>query len=264
MSEQSAGTPPPASQPSGIEQQPGQPPPNTPAADAAAPNQPANPQAPPAAPPVTPEEFARLRAENERLQQGVRHFQSNYDRAQQQLRAMAGVAPTPPDPYAAKIKAFVDKGYGEEDARMLVDLVRSETEPLRQRNAQLEATVQGSSRVSTVFQQAMSQDADLFADPRIQQCVYNHLNALAQQGQLDYLTPDFAIEVGNGEWAKLNRNKTGQPPPAAPVARPMFGPMSFTGPQGGGYVPLPSSKPGISPEGAAYDREIQARFNIKP
>lgn len=234
MSEPSAGLPPPAGQPSGIEQPAGQPPvsqpnPATPA--------PANPQAAPPPPaPQSAQEVEALRKELELVKKSAAHFQSNYDRAQQQIRAMAGVQQPPPDPYAAKIKAFVDKGYGEEDARMLVDLVRSETEPLRQRNQQMEAQLQGTTQAQNAYQQFAEANPELAADPKIAQATWQALQGAAMQGQPGFVNAEYARLVAAQEWALANepwKQQANQPPPAPlPGYVPKGFPMSFSGPAG--------------------------------
>jgi hypothetical protein len=266
MSEQAQGTPQPAGQPSGTEQPAGQvqQPPAAQAGTQPATQQ-ANQSATSAAPAQTAQEIDTLRRELDLAKKSAQHFQSNYDRAQQQLRAMTGAAAPPPDPYAARIKAFVDKGYGEEDARMLVDLVRAETEPLRQRNQLMEAQLQGTTLAQAAYQQAADANPGLFADPKIAQATYQALQNAALQGQPDYVTAEYAYQFAAGEYAVQRKPwEAQQPPPTgAPPPRQPFNPGSFGGPPAG-YTPMPPTQKPVNPEVERFNEEIRSHFNFRP
>lgn len=250
MSEITGGIPQPSSQPSGIAPAPGQPQPNTPAAPAATPSQPANPQAPaPAAPaaPAQPDALTQLQVRVEQAERAARHHQSRADQQAAQLRALTGVQQPQADPLEAKAETYAKQfGIAKDDALVMLRMTQAEMAPLSQRNQQLEAMVQGNSRVQSVYQAALEKDPQLFADPRIQQAVFNNLNDLASQGQLQYLDPTYALEYGAGEWARLNRPwdaaSTARPAPPAPL--PNYRPVgSFGGPPAG-HAPLaPQTQP---------------------
>lgn len=167
------------------------------------------------------------------------------------------------DPIDAKADAYAKKfGIAKEDAAVMLQITQAENAPLIQRNQQLEAMVQGNSRVQSVFQAALEKDPQLFADPRIQQAVFNNLNDLASQGQLQYLDPTYALEYGAGEWARLNRPwaSGNQPQPPANI-RPFTG--SFGGPRPGYTPPTPPPNPNVlSPAAQTLAAQMAAHTRV--
>lgn len=268
MSTPNAEIPAPASQPSGDLQQPGQLP-NTPVAqpNQPSPTQPASPQAP-AAPPNA--EIETLRKELERERNAARHFQSNFDRAQQQIQALSGVAPRQ-DPLAEDVAFLKQKGYPEENARDIAEFMNRKLEPLQQHNMQLQASMRGTITAQQAYQDAAAADPGLFADPKIGQAAWESLNAAAQAGRLEYITPGYAKHVAATAYA-MEKQPWNQAPQQPPAPQPMQGfrpaglpPISFGGPPSG-YPPqhFQQQPTGPSAEANKLAAEMGAYLGIPP
>lgn len=164
---------------------------------------------------------------------------------------MAGIASPPPDPMDAKVAAYSKQfDLHPDDTRKFLSMLQAETAPLAQRNQHLEAQMQGGTIAQQAMQAAISANPELFADPAIQNDVWNSMQQTAQQGNLQILTPDYAKYLGAQAWAIKNepwKNPNPQPPAPQPMPgfRPALPPISFNG--GPGNYPPPPVQPSNVP-----------------
>lgn len=166
-------------------------------------------------------------------------MQAEKDRALAQVRALAGTQQPPPDPLAPHRKAFIDKGFSEQDADLFVSQMQAMVAPIMQQNQQLQAAVQGQSQAQQAYQQAVEANPELFADPKVQRAAWEALTEAALAGQTQFVTPGYALSFAAQTWALEKQPwKQAANAPASPSPQPFrpAGVMSFGG-NGSSYAP---------------------------
>jgi hypothetical protein len=119
------------------------------------------------------QKYATLEAEAKKRDEAARFYQSQFDKAQHQLRAVVGAQPQQ-DPHAEDIKFWVGRGYGEKEARDMVEYTASKIGGMQQQLQQAQQTIQATSAVGEVLQAAAMDPrfAPLFSDPDVQRQVH--------------------------------------------------------------------------------------------
>jgi hypothetical protein len=254
------GNPQPTGQPQGQQTPPPTPPANQPGEPQ--PNLPDNPQLA-----ELQQKLAKVEEDARKAQESARFYQGNYDRAQQQLKAVVGAQPQA-DPLAEDIKFFVTQGYNEQDARALVEFTNRKVSGLQQQNQNLQNSLQASSMIGQILQSA-AQDKDyipLFNDPDIAFSVNQELQRVAllpgqkDANQLVEYAKAFAETVYTTKhrpWLQPN-----QPPqqPQPSQQRPFLG---FNGNLQPGYTPVAQQQKASDPTVDALALKMAQHTGLK-
>jgi len=193
------------------------------------------------------QKLATLEAEAKKNAESARFYQSNFDKAQQQLRAVVGAQQPQADPVAEDVKYWVGQGYDEKDARAMVDYVNRKTQPLMQQLHAAQQTLQATTQTSHVLQSAMADPGYgmLFADTDVQTQVHQALQQAALSGQPELVNPAYAVEIAKLAYMDKHKPWAVQQPgqPSQPTQHFNF--PGLLGPQSTGFRPAPAvqSKP---------------------
>lgn len=212
------------------------------------------------------QKLASLEAEARKSADSAKFYQSNYDRAQQQLKAVVGAQPQA-DPNAEDVKFFMSQGYEEKDARVFVEFTNRKMAGITQQNNALQQSLRATSSTGQVLQAAASDRdyAPLFADPEIANAVIQELQRCAINGQADYVTEQYAKSFAEQMYASLRRPWLVNQQPAAQQQQAPRGFGGFNGPMPGFSPAAVQQQQAVRPPGAEiHDQAIQERFGIKP
>lgn len=198
MEQTTQGTQPPAEQPGngiqGIVEQSN----NTQVTPSAQPGVAATNNAPAQTPPeYTPEQVAQWREQAQQanqLQEQYRNLQSDYTRKAQALAQLAGSQFQQPqqDPYEQYAKWAEQKGFDKDTARAVAEMADMIAQQRTQSAMQQFQYQNAGNQIPIVMQQAYSNAPQALQNPAVQEEVRKELMELAQAGQFQLLTPDYA------------------------------------------------------------------------
>lgn len=255
----------------------------TPAATEQAPStQPATEQAPQVTPPAAPgtepaaaapvtdasaqlqDRLTKLENERTQLDQNYRQLQGAYTQSRQQLAAVTGVQPQQ-DPLAPMVQSIISKGITDDQkqARALAEFVNEALAPVMQGAQRANAITQSAFAVEDAMRGAVTKAPALFTNPAVANAVQGYLRQDAMNGQP--INEEYALQLAKIAYADAVVLAVSQQQPGRPNTTPA--PLqNFSGMWGapGGYAtPQPQQQRQISPEAAAIDAEIAARYPTK-
>lgn len=219
----------------------------------------------PATPPQIPAEVqARLEAAEARateLEKQARYHQSRADQEANRVRALAGIQQPQANPLEPYMKQYTDMGIAESDAKVLAQ----RDYQTDQRFNSLQSSITAQSQIPAIMQQLYGQSPHLFQNPQVQQAMQNALIEAVNSGQPQYVTPEYAFQVGAAEFVRsMNTQPAQVAPPAQPQFRSQFGPVGqFTPPA----MPMQTQAqvaPHLQAAAKAEQAAIAQRFNFQP
>lgn len=210
---------------------------------------------------LTAQQIAEIQQRNVEAQRKITEQGQQLAQIKAQRDALAGVqAPQPQaDPIAPIIADLVSDGMHPDDAKVMAKGIYRATAPYREQLQQQQTSIQATSMVGTVMQQAWTEMPQLFAaDPQIGQRVEQMVrhNAITGAGPVD---KDFALAIAKIEWADRQLAAQGGQQPPPPQQPPSF--QSMYAPPPGFTPPAPvTSAPVKTAAQIQASADIRAEF----
>lgn len=215
----------------------------------------------------------RLAAERDTFEKRFTDTQSEYTKARQALKSLAGADLTQPanpiDDLANRIMQSGKLVEKPEQARALAEVLQSAIAPLQQQNQYLHAAMQNSNQVDAVLKNAFQLDPEMFQDQEtyehVQNAVRQEAMTAAQQGMpLDLQAfTQYALAMGaQKQYFKTLQSRSQQQQPLQRQQMPNFHSMSGVG-SGMSYRPAQSQQKTLTPEQQAFENEMKARIPKK-